>query len=103
MNCSQTSKISGESPNAVITEDDNPYKELEEEIESSVQFSPMLFQTLSSFTDVDTEVAAVKPPLLDAEIIADFLDTKDASNGDDDGDNGASKVRDESLECPDRN
>ena len=106
VNCFRKSKISVQSQNAAITDDDNPFKELEEEIENLRSVQPDLVSDTidaSSFTDVDAEVAAVQPPLSDAEIMADLLDTEDARNGDDDGDNGAFEVEDEPVECPDRN
>ena len=79
---------------------------MEEEIEDLRSVKPDLVSDTidaSSFTNVDAEVAAVQPPLSDADIIADLLDTEDARNGDDDGDNGAFEVEDEPVECPDRN
>ena len=106
VNYFRKSKISVESQNAAVTDDDNPFKELEEEIENLRSVQPDLVSNTidaSSFTDVDAEVAAVQLPLSDAEIIADLLDTEDARNGDDDGDNGAFEVEDEPVECPDRN
>ena len=103
VNCFRKSKISSESQNAAITEDDNPFKELEEEIQNlrSVQ-SDLVLDTIdaSSFTDVDAEVTAVQPPLTDAEIIECLLDTEDGGNDDGDGDNGSFEVDDEPVECP---
>ena len=102
VNCFRKFKISSESQNAAITEYDNPFKELEEEIENLRSVQPdLVLATIdaSSFTDVDAEIAAVQPPLSDAEIIMDLLDTEDGSNDDDDdGDNGS--CEDEPVACP---
>ena len=102
VNCFRKSKISSESQNAAITDDDNPFKDLEEEIENLRSVQPdLVLDTIdaSSFTDVDADVAAVQPPLSDAEILMDLLDTEDGGNDDDDdGDNGV--CDDEPVACP---
>ena len=75
---------------------------MEEEIENFRSVQPDLVLAAidaSFFTDVDAEIAAVQPPLSDAEIIMDLLDTEDGGNDDDDdGDNGS--CEDEPVACP---
>ena len=86
---------------AGIAEEDDPFKDLPDEIDSlrTVQQNFILEDiNAASLVDVDAGVSAVQPPSTDAEIIADFLETDDISDDDlvDDSDD----VEDVPLECP---
>ena len=66
VNCFRKSKISSESLKAA--EDDDPFKELEEEIENLRSIQPDLVsekKDAASFGDVDVEVLAVQPLTFD--------------------------------------
>ena len=73
------SGISSESQEAAIAEDENPFQELQNEIDDPASVQPELFaeyMDAAFFTDVDEEVATVQPPPTDAEIVAGLLDTE---------------------------
>ena len=96
------STISSECQKAIIAEDDDPFKELEEEIENLSSIQPDLISENMdkvSFTDVDAEVLAVQPPPSDAEILAELLETEDVSNDNSD----AIETEDEPVYCTNRN
>ena len=74
MNCFRKSKILSESQKALIAEDDDPFKELEEEIENLISIQPDIVSEnvdAVTFTDVDAEVLAVQLPPPDTEIVAE--------------------------------
>ena len=96
VNYFRKSKISSESQRAVLAEDNVPFKELKKEF----LFEPVLVSENmdeASFTAVDAEVP-VQPPLSDAEIAAEPLETESVSNDNDDG----IETEDEPVYCPDR-
>ena len=96
VNYFRKSKISSESQRAVLAEDNVPFKELKKEF----LFEPVLVSENmdeASFTAVDAEVP-VQPPLSDAEIAAEPLETESVSNDNDD----AIETEDEPVYCPDR-
>ena len=102
LSCFRKSKILSESHKATIAEDDDPFKELEEEIESLRSIQPDLVSEnmdQASFTDVDAEVLAVQLPTSDAEIVSGLLETEDESNDNDD----AIETGDEPVYCPNSN
>ena len=71
MNCFRKSEISNKSQKTAIAEDDDPFKELEEEIENLRSIQPDLVSEnmhAASFTDVDAEVLTAQPPHSDVEI-----------------------------------
>ena len=96
LNYFRKSEISSESQRAVLAEDNVPFKELKKEF----LFEPVLVSENmdeASFTAVDAEVP-VQPPLSDAEIAAEPLETESVSNDNDD----AIETEDEPVYCPDR-
>ena len=96
VNYFRKSKISSESQRAVLAEDNVPFKELKKEF----LFEPVLVSENMDeafFTAVDAEVP-VQPPLSDAEIAAEPLETESVSNDNDD----AIETEDEPVYCPDR-
>ena len=101
VNCFRKSKISSKSQKTVITEDDDLFKELEEEIEflHSVQ-ADLVSKNMdeASFTDFDAEFLAIQLSPSDTKIIAQLLETEDVSKDNDD----AIKTEDEPVYCPDR-
>ena len=54
---------------------------------------------VTSFTNFDADVRAVEPPVSDAEIVVELLETEDVSNDNDD----AIETEDELVYCLDRN
>ena len=87
---------------AAIAKDDDPFKELKEEIENLRSIQPDLVSKIIeavSFTDVDAEVLALQPPPSDPEIVAELLKTEDESN---DNDN-AIETEDEPVPYHNRN
>ena len=101
VNCFRKSKISSKSQKTVITEDDDLFKELEEEIEFLHSVQPDLVSKNmdeASFTDFDAEFLAIQLSPSDTKIIAQLLETEDVSNDNDD----AIKTEDEPVYCPDR-
>ena len=101
VNCFRKSKISSKSQKTVITEDDDLFKELEEEIEFIHSVQPDLVSKNmdeASFTDFDAEFLAIQLSPSDTKIIAQLLETEDVSNDNDD----AIKTEDEPVYCPDR-
>ena len=96
VNYFRKSKISSESQRAVLAEDNVPFKELKKEF----LFEPVLVSENmdeASFTAVDAEVP-VQPPLSDAEIAAEPLETESVSNDNDD----VIETEDEPVYCPNR-
>ena len=74
VNCFRKSKILSESQKALIAEDDDPFKELEEEIENLISIQPDIVSEnvdAVTFTHVDAEVLVVQLPPSDTEIIAE--------------------------------
>ena len=101
VNCFRKSKISSKSQKTVITEDDDLFKELEEEIEFLHSVQPDLVSKNmdeASFTDFDAEFLAIQLSPSDTKIIAQLLETEDVSKDNDD----AIKTEDEPVYCPDR-
>ena len=101
VNCFRKSKISSKSQKTVITEDDDLFKELEEEIEFIHSVQPDLVSKNmdeASFTDFDAEFLAIQLSPSDTKIIAQLLGTEDVSKDNDD----AIKTEDEPVYCPDR-
>ena len=85
VNCFRKSGISIESQEAAIAEDHNPFQELQVEIDNLRSVQPDLIaenMVAASFTDVDTEVPAVKHTPTNAEIVAGLLQTEDVSDND---------------------
>ena len=101
VNCFRKSKISSKSQKTVITEDDDLFKELEEEIEFLHSVQPDLVSKNmdeASFIDFDAEFLAIQLSPSDTKVIAQLLETEDVSNDNDD----AIKTEDEPVYCPDR-
>ena len=104
MNCFQKSGLSTERQETAIAEDDDPFRELQDQIDDlrSVQLNLMEEEfDATTFADVDAEVIAVQPPPSEAEIVAELLQMEKVS---DDGDDDYSdEVADEPVKCPDKN
>ena len=81
-------------------EDDDPFRELQDEIDDLRSVQPNLIEEdfdATIFVDVDAEVIAVQPPPSDAENVAELLETEGASGDDDSG-----EVADEPVKCSDK-
>ena len=97
------SGISTESQETAIAEDDDPFRELQDDIDDLCSVQSDLVEEdfdATTFVDVDAEVIAVQPPPSDAEIVAELLETEGVSDDDDDY---SSEVADEPVKCPDKN
>ena len=104
VNCFREAGISVENQDAVIAKEDDPFKDLQDEIDALRTVQPDLIPediNAASLVDVDAEVSAVQPPPTDAEILADFLKTDNISDEElvDDSDD----VEDVPMECPGKN
>ena len=103
VNCFRKSRISTESRETVIAEDDDPFWVLQDEIDDLHSVQRNLIEEdfdATTFTDIDTEVTGVQPPPSDAEIVAELLETEDVS---DDDESYSGEVADEPVKCPDKN
>ena len=103
VNCFWKSGIPTEGQETAIAEDDDPFQELQDEIDDLRSVQPNLIEKdfdATTFADVDAEVIAVQPPPSDAEIAAELLKTESFSDDDDDY---SGEVADEPLKCPDKN
>ena len=86
VNCFRKSGTSTESQETAIAEDDDPFRDIQNEIDDHRSVQHDLIEEdfdASIFADVDAEVIAVQPPPSDAEIVAE---TEDVSDDDDDDD-----------------
>ena len=91
-----------ESQETAIAEDDDPFRELQDQIDDLRSVQHNLIEEdfyASNFADVDAEVIAVQPPRSDAEIVAELLETKGVLDDDD----HSSEVADEPVICSDKN
>ena len=104
VNCFWKSGVSTESQETAIAEDDDPFRELQDEIDDlrSVQ-SNLIEEDFDTtiFADVDAEIIAVQPLPSYAEIVGELLETEGASDDDDDDYSG--EVANEPGKCPDKN
>ena len=99
MNSFQKSGISTKSQETAIAEDDNPFRELQDEIDDLRSVQPNLVEEdfdATTFVNVDAEVITVQPPPSDAEIVADLLDMEGVS---DDDYYYSHEVADEPVKC----
>ena len=103
VNCFWESGISTESQKTAIAEDDDPFRELRDEIDDLRSVQPNLIEEdfdATTFADVDAKVMAMQPPPSDAEIVAELLETEGVS---DDDYYFSGEVADEPVKCPDKN
>ena len=103
VNFFRKSGISTESQEAAIVEDDDPFRELQDEIDDLLSVQPDLIEEdfdTTTFADVDAEAIAVQPPPSNAEIVAELLEMEGVSGDDDDY---SGEVTDEPVKCPDKN
>ena len=103
VNCFRKSGISTESQETAIVKDDNPFRELQDEIDDLRSVQPNLIEEdfdVTTFADVDAKVIAVQPPPSDTENVAELLEMEGIS---DDDDYYSGKVADEPVKCPDKN
>ena len=103
MSCFRKPGIYNESQETAIAEDDDPFRELQDEIDDLRSVQPNLIEEdfdATTFADVDAEVIAVQPPPSDAEIATELLETEGVSDDDDDY---TREVADKPVKCPDKN
>ena len=87
VSCLRKSGISTESQETAIVEDDDPFQELQDEIDDLRSVQPDLTEEdfdATTFADVDAEVIAVQPSPSDAKIVAELLETEGVSDDGDD-------------------
>ena len=101
VNCFRKAGISPTNQEAAIAEDDNPFKDLQDEIDvlRNVQSDLVPDVNASSLIDVDSEVSAVQPPLTNSEILAEFFKTGDISDGDDKIIYASDDIEEEPVKC----
>ena len=102
-NCFRKAGISPANQEAAIAEEDDPFKNLQDEIDVSRNVQPDLVPedvNASLLIDVDSEVSAVQPPLTNSEILAEFFKTGDISDGDDEIIDVSDDIEEEPGECP---
>ena len=103
VNCLRKAGISSESQEAAIAEDDDPFKELQDEIDDLLSIEPDHFAEnidAASLTDVDAGVAAIQRSPTDAEIVAELLVNEEEDGSDDES---VVEEEDEPLQCPNEN
>ena len=101
VNCFRKSGISTESQETAIAEDDDPFRELQDQINDLGSVQPNLIEEefdAPTFADVDAEVIAVQPLPSDTEIVAELLETEGVSD-----DDYSVEVADGPVKCPDKN
>ena len=99
----QKSGISTENQETTIAEDNDPFRELLDEIDDFRSVQPNLIEEefdATTFADVDAEVIAVQHPPSNAEIVAELLETECVSDYDDDYYSG--EVADEPVKYSDK-
>ena len=104
VNCFRQVGTSAENQNAAISEEDDPFKDLQDEIDALLTVQPDLIPEVinaASLVDVDAEVSAVQQSPTDAEILADFLETDNISA--DESVDDSDDVEDVPMECPGKN
>ena len=82
--------------------DDDPFRELQDEIDDLRSVQPNLIEEefdATTFVDVDAEVITVQSPPSDAEIVAELLETDGISDDND----YSGEISDEPVKYPDKN
>ena len=103
VNCLCKAGISPANQEAAIAEEDDPFKDLQDEINVLRNGQPDLVTedvNASLLIDIDSEVSAVQPPLTDFEIVAKFFQTGNISDGDDEIIDASDDIEEEPVECP---
>ena len=80
VNCFRKAGISAENQTAAIADDDDPFKELQEEIDTLRTCQPDLIPEVidaNTLVEVDSEIIAAQPLPSDNEILAEFMDIDD--------------------------
>ena len=80
VNCFRKAGISAESQTAAIADDDDPFKELQEGIDTLRTCQPDLIPEdidANTLVEVDSEIIATQPLPSDNEILAEFMDIDD--------------------------
>ena len=96
--------ISAENQDATIAEEDDHFKDLQDEIDVVRIVQPDLIPediNAASLVVVDAEISAIQPPLTDAKILADFLETGNIS--DDELVDYSDDVEDVPMKCHEKN
>ena len=102
VNSFRNAEISTRNQEAAIADEDDPLKDLQNEI-ASRNLQPDLVPedvNAASLTNVDAGVSAVQPTLADSEIIAEFFKTGNISDGYDEVMDVSDGLDEEPMECP---
>ena len=87
---------------AAIADEDDPFKDLQNEIDALQHLQPDLVQedvNTALLTDVDAEVSTVRPPLTDSKMLAKFLEAGNISDGNDKKVDVSDGVEEKPMEC----
>ena len=104
VNCFRKSEIFTESQETAIVEDEDPFRELQDEIDDQHSVQRNLIKEdfdPTAFADGDAKIIAVQPSPSDAKIVAELLETETVC--DYYYYYYSSKVPDKPVKCPDKN
>ena len=104
VNCFHKAGISVKEQDTAIAKEDDPFKDLQDEIDALRTVQPDLIPediNAALLVAVDTKVSAVQPPPTDAKILAGFVESDNISDDElvDDSDDD----EDVRMECPKKN
>ena len=86
VNCFRRAEISTANQEGAITDKDDPFKDLQNEIDALRNLQPYQVPedvNATLLTNVEAEVSAVQPPLTDFELLAEFFENGNISDGGD--------------------
>ena len=102
VNCFCKPRISSANKKIAIVEDNDPLKNFHDEINTLWNVQPDLVPedvNTYSLTDTGYEVSAVQVPLTDSNILTEFFETGNISNGDDKIIDASNNLEEEPMEC----
>ena len=102
VNCFQKAGISTANQETAIAGEDDLFKDLQNEIDALRNLQPDLVPedvNAASLTDVDAEVSTVQLSLTDSEILAEFFETGNISDEDDEVMDVTDGLEEEPMEC----
>ena len=103
VNCFCKAGISTINKETAIADEDDPFEDLQNEIDALRNIQPDLVPedfNAASVTDADVEVSAVQAPPADSEILAEFFKTGNISEGDDEVIDVSDALKEKQMECP---
>ena len=103
VNCFRRAEISTANQEGAITDKDDPFKDLQNEIDALRNLQPYQVPedvNATLLTNVEAEVSAVQPPLTDFEILGEFFENGNISDGGDEVMDVSDGLEEEPMECP---